>query len=635
MTDEAKSDPEQTPFEVTDVLGGAKLEHGTGIYLSGGGFRAMLFHFGSLIRLNEFGLLPTIDRVSSVSVGSLAAGILAASWPKLDFDANSVAKGFDARVSEPLLRLARKRVDVPAILLGCIPFVHAANGAARTYDRTVFDSKTLQELPDRPRFCLHLDQAVLWRFAKEYAADWRVGKWSDMGLKLALAVAASAGFPPLLSPARIKPPKGAIKSWGEPTTLSEPGFAKRLFLTDGGVYDNLGIEPVWKRYWTLLVSDRGAVTQPIARPFANWYSQFRRALDVSLQQGINTRIRILHGLDRSQARTVAYWGIGTMVDSYGKGNPLAFSAEMTARAAIVPTLLTKFSAETRRLLVRAGYAHTEAALTASRVRIPNPCDPTFERLPVLDERCSMPFAEQNTAYENWMRTVCDVVEADLDRKHDRMSKNAFRFLRATFFRWAHSVKSTAPEIMELPAPLAVGDVHVENFGTWRDAEMRLVWGVNDHDDAAEIPYASDILRLAVSVRLADFSIGGRDAAQAIFEGYGEGLHDPGPTLLDQTEIWMRDYVAVTDEQRNSFWDEIDGYPDASPSSDARSALLSSLPADADFERFARASKGEAAWGDRVSSRSRAGGAVASLARRRRCCPRDGNGRSEMPAGRAD
>jgi uncharacterized protein (DUF2252 family) len=208
----------------------------------------------------------------------------------------------------------------------------------------------------------------------------------------------------------------------------------------------------------------------------------------------------------------------------------------------------------------------------------------------------MSFVQENRAYESWMRTVCDVVEDDLELKHERMSKNAFKFLRATFFRWAHAVKATAPEIMGLPAPLAVGDAHVENFGTWRDAETRLVWGVNDHDDAAEIPYGSDILRLMVSVRLADFSVGNRDAAQAIFEGYGEGLRDPGPTLLDQKEMWMRDYVSVTDEQRKSFWDEIDRYPDSSPSSEAKTALLASLPSGSEFERFARVSKGGGSLG---------------------------------------
>lgn len=384
MADETKSDPEQTTFVVTDVLEGKELEDGIGICLSGGGFRAMLFHLGSLMRLNELGLLPAIDRFSSVSGGSLAAGILAAGWSDLGFNADGVATGFHDNVSVPLLKLARKRVDVPSILLGSLPFVHAANVAARTYDRTVFGSKTLQDLPDRPRFVFtstSLQTGVLWRFAKEYAADWRVGQWADPDIKLALAVAASASFPPLLSPACLKPPKGAIKSWGEPTTLTGTKFTDKLFLTDGGVYDNLGLEPVWKRYRTLLVSDGGAVTQPIDRPWTNWYSQFRRVLDVSLQQGINTRLRILHGLERSQARTVAYWGIGTTVDSYGKGNPLGFTAEMTARATVVPTRLTKFDDETRKLLVRAGYAHTDASLAASRVRIPHPSPPSFDRLP--------------------------------------------------------------------------------------------------------------------------------------------------------------------------------------------------------------------------------------------------------------
>src|ERR1700722_12142173 len=106
MADEIDKDPEQTAFELTDVLGGTKLEDGVGLCLSGGGFRAMLFHLGSFIRLNELGLLPKIDRVSSVSGGSLAAGILAAGWAELDFDVHGVARAFHNRVSDPLLGLA-------------------------------------------------------------------------------------------------------------------------------------------------------------------------------------------------------------------------------------------------------------------------------------------------------------------------------------------------------------------------------------------------------------------------------------------------------------------------------------------------------------------------------------------------
>jgi NTE family protein len=384
MADETDQDPEQTAFQTNDVLGGTKLEDGIGLCLSGGGFRAMLFHLGSLIRLNELGLLPKIDRVSSVSGGSLAAGILAAGWADLAFGPDGYTTRFHDAVSEPLLRLARKHVDIRAILLGFVPFVHAANVAAQSYDRSVFNRKTLQDLPDRPRFVFtstSLQTGVLWRFSREYAADWRVGQWDDPDLRLALAVAASAAFPPMLSPAKIKPPKDSIRPWTDPTTLTAPAFRKKLFLTDGGVYDNLGLEPIWKRYRTLLVSDGGAVTRPNARPFTNWYSQFRRVLDVSLQQGINTRIRVLRGLNGSNARAVAYWGIGTPVDSYGHGNPLGFTSDMTHEASIVPTRLTKFAKKTRLVIVQAGYAHTDAALSAASIPLPRNQPPSFANIP--------------------------------------------------------------------------------------------------------------------------------------------------------------------------------------------------------------------------------------------------------------
>ncbi|WP_036025153.1 DUF2252 family protein [Bradyrhizobium yuanmingense] len=206
------------------------------------------------------------------------------------------------------------------------------------------------------------------------------------------------------------------------------------------------------------------------------------------------------------------------------------------------------------------------------------------------------FLSENGAFENWMRTACDVVEEDLARKHERMKKSSFLFLRATFFRWAHLVKSRAPEILDLPSPLSVGDTHVENFGTWRDAEMRLVWGVNDHDDAALIPYASDLVRLTASVRLAEFDLSNREAAAAILGGYETGLRAAGPTLLDERERWLRDYVGVSDEERASFWEEIDGCPAAEPPEEAQSALLGGLPRGAKPERFARRTKGGGSLG---------------------------------------
>ena len=89
----------------------------------------------------------------------------------------------------------------------------------------------------------------------------------------------------------------------------------------------------------------------------------------------------------------------------------------------------------------------------------------------------MSFVEDNRAFETWLARHCDVVRADIGYKHEQMETSAFVFLRATYFRWARKIGSWCPELMDAPPVLAVGDLHLENFGTWRDADGRLVWGV--------------------------------------------------------------------------------------------------------------------------------------------------------------
>jgi uncharacterized protein (DUF2252 family) len=127
----------------------------------------------------------------------------------------------------------------------------------------------------------------------------------------------------------------------------------------------------------------------------------------------------------------------------------------------------------------------------------------------------MSFVKDNEKYERWLRKQCRVVEADLKKKHERMRESAFVFLRATFFRWAKRVEGICTDLAKTPPVLSVGDLHLENFGTWRDAEGRLVWGVNDFDEAAVIPYAFDLVRLATSARLAaNLPIGNRAIARA-------------------------------------------------------------------------------------------------------------------------
>ena len=119
----------------------------------------------------------------------------------------------------------------------------------------------------------------------------------------------------------------------------------------------------------------------------------------------------------------------------------------------------------------------------------------------------MDIVESTEKYEDWLRKQLgdEVVEPDLVEKHERMSDGAFTFLRATYWRWAERDPDICSDLASAPKVLAVGDIHVENYGTWRDNEGRLVWGVNDFDEAAVMPYALDLVRLATSA----FFRGGR------------------------------------------------------------------------------------------------------------------------------
>ena len=190
----------------------------------------------------------------------------------------------------------------------------------------------------------------------------------------------------------------------------------------------------------------------------------------------------------------------------------------------------------------------------------------------------MSILEDTEAYESWLRTQCEVVEDDLAHKHERMGKNPFVFLRATYYRWARRIEKICPELVDAPAALCVGDIHLENFGTWRDDDGRWVWGVNDFDEAAVMPYAFDLVRLTASIELAPkMKIGGGDAADAIVEGYRQGLEQPGPALLDEQEIWIRDYVKCSDEGRRKFWKDVDELTTADPPAAIRKLLVGSLP----------------------------------------------------------
>ncbi|HSU88452.1 MAG TPA: DUF2252 family protein, partial [Terriglobia bacterium] len=130
-------------------------------------------------------------------------------------------------------------------------------------------------------------------------------------------------------------------------------------------------------------------------------------------------------------------------------------------------------------------------------------------------------------YEKWIAARIRVVQEDLAFKHAQMRESPFAFLRATFYRWLQLWQELCATETSAPAVLAVGDLHIENFGTWRDSEGRLIWGINDFDEAFPLPYTFDLVRLGASARLAikseNLTIGTRDACDAILEGYTEAI----------------------------------------------------------------------------------------------------------------
>ena len=175
-------------------------QEGVALCLSGGGYRAMLFHVGVLWRLNEMGWLPKLDRVSSVSGGSITAGVLGLHWDSLTFTAKGVATDFEMQLVRPIRAVADKTIDLRAGLAGILtPGRSVAEMVARAYRKDLFADATLQDLPDEPRFVVNatnLQTGALWRFSKPYMADYTIGMIPNPTVELAIAVAASSAFPP-------------------------------------------------------------------------------------------------------------------------------------------------------------------------------------------------------------------------------------------------------------------------------------------------------------------------------------------------------------------------------------------------------------------------------------------------------
>ena len=199
------------------------------------------------------------------------------------------------------------------VILGALLPGSIGDRIAKAYDEHLFHGKTLQDMPDEPRFVINatnVQSGALWRFMKPYMRDYRVGKVENPKVPLAQAVAASSAFPPVLSPFELRL-KDADFEPGTAEDLQRPPFTTRVVLTDGGVYDNLGLETAWKRHQTVLVSDAGGKTEAEEKPETDWPRHAYRVLNLIDNQVRSLRKRQVIDSFRSGTRKGAYWGIRT------------------------------------------------------------------------------------------------------------------------------------------------------------------------------------------------------------------------------------------------------------------------------------------------------------------------------------
>lgn len=351
-----------------------------GLALSGGGFRASLFHCGALIRLNELAMLRKLDRITSVSGGSITAARLAKVWTSLDFDDDGVATNLGPLLINPLRDFCSRRLDIPAIFGGFIPFTRSASERlVDSYDDALLGGMTLDQLPGEgvgPDFVFmstNLQTGRAFRFSRRRLADYLIGEIRDTSrFRVALAVAASSAFPPVLSPVTMKLDKSLWSDMTGTKFFGQDEYMTELNLTDGGSYDNLGLERI-DHFGTVLSSDAG-------KPFAygpnfglQSLKQVLRVLSIAMDQTRGLRTQQLINQSATGNQSVCLWGLDQGPTADPAPDILPRSAEIIAEIKALRTRLNPFNDLEQGRLINWGYAACdERVRTYVRPNMPPP-----------------------------------------------------------------------------------------------------------------------------------------------------------------------------------------------------------------------------------------------------------------------
>jgi NTE family protein len=317
-----------------------------GLALSGGGFRAAGFHLGVMRELDRRGLLDKLDLISCVSGGSIAGATLALNWS----DPAGALDKLDAY-------LRTKSIAVASVIGGALdPFESRLDHLARTYDRDLYAGATLASLKNGPRAyfnATNLATGNLFFFVAgggkpEEMGDHELGAASASNFPLCRAVAASSAFPPVFPPLRLDP------------DVYPPGAAvEYVTLTDGGVYDNMGVNPLLRAKRNaidyMVVSDGGKPFANDERPTESGAIVLKAGLDIMMEQIRGLEFdRMEHRWHAQKGPKPLWFSIDSRIGEQQPGD--------AGFASAIGTNLKKLSEAEMAVLVRHG-----GALVAARI----------------------------------------------------------------------------------------------------------------------------------------------------------------------------------------------------------------------------------------------------------------------------
>lgn len=344
--------------------------------LSGGGFRAALFHTGALKRLNELGILSRVTTFCSVSGGSVINGVLATRWPSLlEAERDGVFTAFDELIAQPTYDFCRKDLRTEVLLWDRANPLNWPELLTRDYsvtDRLAVSyaenlglGKPLSSLPRTPEFVFlatSMEIGAPWEFRSDRMGDWYVGYAPPGERTVAYAVAASSAFPVAFPPLRLTfDPAQTFR--GGHDNPDEVRNIETVTLTDGGVYDNLGLEPVREGYRYILVSDGGHPLAEEEMPELSAYARVTRSLDIIGNQVGAQRKRWLIDTFKSPIVEMdgAYWGLSSKVSNFGVPDAPSYPNYLLPSVENVRTDLDSFSDGEIGALVNHGYALANVA----------------------------------------------------------------------------------------------------------------------------------------------------------------------------------------------------------------------------------------------------------------------------------